>query len=41
MLYSELKLILGAISITPTLLRLIPSLDGSDGRYVHVLDLFS
>lgn len=33
--------LLGAISITPTLLRLIPSLEGSDGRCVHVLDLFS
>ena len=32
---------LGAISITPTLLRLIPPLGGSDGRCVHVLDLFS
>jgi len=34
MLYS----VIGAISITPTMLRLIPPLGRSDGRCVHVSD---
>ena len=33
-----LYLVVGTISITPTMLRLIPSLEGSDGRFVHTLD---
>lgn len=32
------EVVLGAASATPTMLRLIPFFNGSDGRFVHITD---